>query len=753
MRSKLFNNQYEVIEKLGSGGNGKVFKVKDLKSGEYYALKTLHQHLLNNTRNESRIRRFINEINIVKEVQHDIRGVLPIIDLYLPPFEQIIKGDSPYYLMPIAIPLSKKLKGADIEEKVKCFIELSKILIELHKRKIAHRDIKPENIYFLEGNWYLSDFGLVKYPDREELTQTREAVGPWTTIAPEMRRYAQNANPIPSDVYSIAKTLWMTLTENYKGFDGQYNYKNNHVTIEKNFENIHLTTLHDLLNKATIDEPTDRLNAVQFFEMLNDWFEIKDSFEKRTRVEWNFILKEISPAGAESTTWRRIDSITSVLNSVSQLKALNHTFLPGGGGLDLKGVDKSELHGYIEMNLDDIVRIIKPKSLHLETFDDPQWNYFFLETESIPPSGVYEVEEEKYEEFLLEIAPGKFIEPYHKNYGFYKGEALPSTSREIILGLKGNYVIFPKNSIYNFKMDSYGAYQTKYDTPDKFREFIEKVIKSIEWHEKNPEESEKLKQKIEIEKEEERRKWLGTFEKEKQLIMEYAKTLDLSAYKADEEKNGSLNYYVFFDVLPELEFFVSRNFTLEIKEEDEFNFEDLFSPMNTQKFDNHLSFNSWEKAYEFSRHVLESFSDYINEFEIINTVHFTSKLRRIKRPKHLFNQEDIHQSILMGNDQTSNCVVIDSEGVAKLAPITSSINEHELDRYPVIGERFSALSNTVGTAAAYKEEEIEEIYLYLLDTWYRHLRDGERKYLSDFCADDKELLIKKISKESEKYPE
>ncbi|QGM29326.1 protein kinase [Bacillus sp. N3536] len=756
MMTRLLKGQYEELDRLGSGGNGVVFKVRDTKSGEFYALKTLHQHLLNKKSNESRIKRFISEIKVVMEVQDEIPGVLPITNLYLPPFGQIKKGDSPFYLMPIATPLNEKIKGVEIEDKIKCILELSSTLIELHKREIAHRDIKPENIYFLEGSWYLSDFGLVKYPDSEELTRTREAVGPWTTIAPEMKRNAQSADPFPADIYSLAKTLWMTLTENFKGFDGQYNYKNMHVSLENHYsDNVHLTTLHHLLNIATSDEPSERPNAVEFFNILNKWYEIKDSFEKKSRVEWDFILNEISPSGAESMTWRRLDTINTVLNSVSKLKALNHTFLPGGGGLDLQESAVSVQKDYLELDLDGILRLVKPKRLCLETFDDPQWNYFFLETESVQPSGIYEYDEDKFEEYLLEIAPGKYIEPYHKNYNSYNGEVLPSSYREIILGLKGNYVIFPKHSFYNLNMDSYGAYQTKYNTPEKFRKFIDKVIKDIEWHKNNPEISEQIRKQRELKKEEERKIWLEKYKKEKQFLVEFTKSYDLSFFKSvtEDSSNDSFKYFVLFYLEPDHEFYATLHFNLEIKEDDSFTLEGLFSKeiFLEDKYNNHLVFNSWNQAKQFSEIIKDDYRNIMKGFKIIDSISSSIILKRIKRPTQLFTKEDIRQSILNGNDQITNCLVINSDGAVELISISSLDNEYELDKYPVIGERFLALSNTVGPQATYSDEELEGIYLHLLDTWYRHLKDGERKYLSDYYKDDKESLLEKIRIESEKY--
>ncbi|MBD2843767.1 protein kinase [Paenibacillus sp. IB182496] len=78
----------------------------------------------------------------------------------------------------------------------------------LHEKGIVHRDIKPSNIYYYNDVWVFGDFGLVDYPEKTDLTEKGESVGPKNTIAPEMKRDAINANGKPADVYSLAKTFY-----------------------------------------------------------------------------------------------------------------------------------------------------------------------------------------------------------------------------------------------------------------------------------------------------------------------------------------------------------------------------------------------------------------------------------------------------------------------------------------------------------------------------------------------------------------
>ncbi|HFK1514999.1 TPA: serine/threonine protein kinase [Bacillus cereus] len=749
--------EYEIISVIGSGGNGKVFKVKK-DDGELYALKTVKVNINNlkkNLREQTRIKRFINEINVVKSVQNKIPGVLPILDDCMYTIEQINKDNKPYYVMPIAVPLEEKINEFDFEEKIYCILELCETLIQLHNRGIAHRDIKPDNIYWLDGTWYLSDFGLVKYPEGKELTKTREPVGPWTTLAPEMKRNAKNANPFPADIYSLAKTLWMILTNRYKGFDGQYNYKNSFISLEnfcEGLKNPHLTTLHQLLHLATSDEPNNRQDALGFCEDLKKWIEIKDDFEKRSKAEWDFIIQELCPSQAESLSWRRVDTIVNVLSSISKLGFLNHMFLPEKGGLDLIGCKHSNQKGYIELNLNGITRIIKPKRLCLETFDDPQWNHLFLETEEIQPSGVYEydISRKPIEESVLEIRPGEYIEPYHANYGEYRDEPLPTCSRSVSLGLKGSYVVFPKYSYYNLGIDGYDAFQNLYNTPEKFREFIQKIINHIEWRKNNPEEVEKLAEKEKQRREEERKIYSIRYAEEEEEILGYSNNYNLDFCESYVQNPiGKFKYYIELGFVPSITLYPSKKYTLEIKKERALTLEILLN--REDKFGDYLEFYKWNELEAFINKVKEDYSNLIKQFEILNSIDFYIRSKRVYKPSKLFTRQDIEKVIFNANDQVTNQLVVNEDGEIELIPIESKDEKFKLEKYPVVGEVFYKKTNSVGNSVEYSVAQIEEIYKYMLDTWYRHLVDGERKSLSDYCTDSIEELLEKIKIAEQKY--
>ena len=159
--------------------------------------------------------------------------------------------------MPLATPLIKCMNGKTPEQIVDVIISVSNILIELHSRDISHRDIKPANILVKDDIIFLCDFGLVEYPTKADITPSRKDVGPHWTIAPEMKRNPSLADGKSADVYSLAKTLWILLTKQEKGFEGQYSVESG-IDLRKFIPSIYDTPLDNLLHKSTDHEPSNR---------------------------------------------------------------------------------------------------------------------------------------------------------------------------------------------------------------------------------------------------------------------------------------------------------------------------------------------------------------------------------------------------------------------------------------------------------------------------------------------------------------
>ena len=181
------------------GGNADVILDEDKK----IAKKVLKNEYKNSK--EKRLR-FKDEIEIMNRLKGR-PGIIPIIEY---------NTNELWYTMPIAEPIEEHLsKSNDRFNECKIAIQqLSETLKILHSEGNCHRDIKVDNLYYYNGRYCFGDFGLADFPDKQELTNSNEKVGPWTTISPEMKRDPRSSDGIKADIYSFAKTIWIILTEN-----------------------------------------------------------------------------------------------------------------------------------------------------------------------------------------------------------------------------------------------------------------------------------------------------------------------------------------------------------------------------------------------------------------------------------------------------------------------------------------------------------------------------------------------------------
>jgi hypothetical protein len=199
------------------------------------------------------------------------------------------------------------------------------------------------------------------------------------------------------------------------------------------------------------------------------------SFYEENRQAWIDIQNRIFPAGIpEHFEWTELKDIISVLNTIGAIDNSNHMFYPTGGGLDVESAKLSYENNCIEIYTG-LTDILKPKRLLFESFIDPIWNYFRIETLELEPSGVYVKEEDFPSEELLEIETGKYISRSYWDEGEYLGHKLPYAARVLTRHLKGAFVIFAKSSYYNRNSRTYDARHNKMSA-EEFRVYIENVI-------------------------------------------------------------------------------------------------------------------------------------------------------------------------------------------------------------------------------------------------------------------------------------
>jgi len=205
--------RYEIIEFVGRGGMGDVYKAKDPRLGRLVAIKFLRRddpHVL---------ARFVREARIQARVDHD--GVCPVYEV----------GEAegrPYIVMQFVAggALPEIRERLELKEMVQIMADAAEALHAAHRLDLVHRDIKPANIMveFTEsGTWrpFIVDFGIAREMDSVGLTQTGAVLGTPAFAAPEQIRGRTQEIDARSDIYSLGATLYW-LVAGKSPFEGSF---------------------------------------------------------------------------------------------------------------------------------------------------------------------------------------------------------------------------------------------------------------------------------------------------------------------------------------------------------------------------------------------------------------------------------------------------------------------------------------------------------------------------------------------------
>ncbi len=485
-KRKDWKEKYELIDGLGEGGNAKVYLVKCLENNRNFALKELV------SRGTEKKGRFIDEINIITNNCENINGIIPIIDF---------SAEQYWYVMPVAKPAIDYIfeNKLNITEIVMGTLELCKTLETLHEKGVSHRDIKPSNIYYYEGQFCLGDFGLVDFPENEnDFTRSDKGLGAIFTIAPEMKRNPKKADGKKADVFSLAKTMWMFLTKDEKGFDGVYNFldESHSLRLFKQAKDFHLVELDELLIDSTANDPNARPTMKEFKDRLEYWLEVCSDIYKSQSSDWNFLSKLLFGANPPTAcVWREPQEIVNVLNIVGSTPAYNHMIFSDRGGLDFSHAKMADEKGCIKVY--DTLNgcyILKPKRLLFESFkDNLRWNYFMLEIDNLKPILQENIISDY--EYLVEDMPSNYVSAQFADYGVYdydEGTPLPDGFQKVYRYTKGKFLIVLKTGPYN---GINGTYDGRHGdcSADEFRNYIENLIKFYEQLYKYAKQDEQLK--------------------------------------------------------------------------------------------------------------------------------------------------------------------------------------------------------------------------------------------------------------------
>lgn len=204
---------YEVLELLGEGGMGMVYKARQKSLDRIVALKVLPPSA---AREASFIKRFISEARTVARLNHE--NIIAGIDVgeaggtYYFAMEHV-EGDSVADLIEAQGPLEERFA-------LQVAAQMARALQHAHKHGLVHRDVKPQNILVTRSNLAkLCDLGLAKLQSEKGADPTGVPVGTPHYLSPEQARGEADVD-IRSDIYSLGATLYHMLT-GHTPFEGQ----------------------------------------------------------------------------------------------------------------------------------------------------------------------------------------------------------------------------------------------------------------------------------------------------------------------------------------------------------------------------------------------------------------------------------------------------------------------------------------------------------------------------------------------------
>lgn len=208
MINKILANRYEILEKIGTGGMGNVFKAHDRKLDRIVAIKVLK---LEYNEDNNFIRKFKRESLAAASISHP--NIVSIYDVGT----EIIEDKEVHYIVMEYID-GKTLKDlindeGRLSEKraLNYCIQIAEALKVAHSKHIVHRDIKSQNIMVTRDDRIkVTDFGIARVADNTTVTATNAVMGSVHYFSPEQARGAKVDNR--SDIYSLGIVLFEMLT-------------------------------------------------------------------------------------------------------------------------------------------------------------------------------------------------------------------------------------------------------------------------------------------------------------------------------------------------------------------------------------------------------------------------------------------------------------------------------------------------------------------------------------------------------------
>ncbi len=251
-------SHYKILEELGRGGMGVVYKARDTKLDRFVALKFLPPHL---NQAEEEKKRFIHEAKAASALDHPNICTVHEIDerdgqIFISMTH--IKGQS----------LKEKIASGPLklDDALDIAVQVTRGLQEAHEKGVVHRDVKPANIMITaKGQVKIMDFGLAKLAGSTKLTKTGTAMGTADYMAPEQVQAIVTDHR--TDVWALGVVMYEMIS-GQQPFPGEYEQSIMYLIVNEEPEA--LTALRSgvpmglerIVNKCMAKDPNERYQHV-----------------------------------------------------------------------------------------------------------------------------------------------------------------------------------------------------------------------------------------------------------------------------------------------------------------------------------------------------------------------------------------------------------------------------------------------------------------------------------------------------------
>jgi serine/threonine protein kinase/Flp pilus assembly protein TadD len=288
MTSKTISH-YRIIEKLGEGGMGVVYKAEDTRLRRKVVLKFLHPHL---TTDKGTTRRFEREAQAAAALNHP--NIITIHEIGEYKEQTFIVME---YVEGISLRDTLSKEPMPIDKAAMVARQVCEGLSKAHNAGIIHRDIKPENILIeRDGHVKIVDFGLARMRGVSKLTRDASVMGTLKYMSPE--QFQNKKVDHRSDIWSFGVVLFEMIT-------GQLPFKGDYEA----------AVMYSVLNEEPQSVPTVRKNVPDYLIQI-----IMKAMEKEPARRWKSfqdILQALKETAIHSTAVQEQEKSILVLPFVN----------------------------------------------------------------------------------------------------------------------------------------------------------------------------------------------------------------------------------------------------------------------------------------------------------------------------------------------------------------------------------------------------------------------------------------------------